>query len=93
MNTVFSNIAQAKITECSLNKVWMDLFMSADEIQMATGYVSNDAIKELHKILEESDHNQEVNLLVGMHYLEGFSRPQYNSLCELNYFLQKESRG
>lgn len=93
MNTVFSNIAQAKITERSLNKVWMDLFMSADEIQMATGYVSNDAIKELHKILEESDHNQKVNLLVGMHYLEGFSRPQYNSLCELNYFLQEKSRG
>jgi len=41
----------------------------------------------IHKILEDSEHNQKIKLLVGMHYLEGFSRPQYNSLCELNYFL------
>lgn len=37
MNTVFSNIAQAEITDRSLNKVWMDLFKSADEVTMATG--------------------------------------------------------
>lgn len=93
MNTVFSNIANARITDKPLNKVWMDLFMSANEILMATGYVSNDAVKELHKILEDSEHNQKIKLLVGMHYLEGFSRPQYNSLCELNYFLQDKQRG
>ena len=46
MNTVFSNIANARITDKPLNKVWMDLFMSANEILMATGYVSNDAVKE-----------------------------------------------
>ena len=28
MNTVFSNIANARITDKPLNKVWMDLFMS-----------------------------------------------------------------
>ena len=32
MNTVFSNIANARITDKPLNKVWMDLFMSANEI-------------------------------------------------------------
>ena len=93
MNTVFSNIANARITDKPLNKVWMDLFMSANEVLMATGYVSNDAVKELHKILEDSEHSQKINLLVGMHYLEGFTRPQYNSLCELNHFLQEEQRG
>lgn len=54
----FSNIANAKITEKSLNAVWMDLFKSADEVLMATGYVSNDAVVELHKILELNDHIQ-----------------------------------
>ena len=75
MNTVFSNIAQAKITDHSLNKVWMDLFKSADEAMMATGYVSNDAIKELHKIIEHNSKLKKLDLLVGMHYLEGFTRP------------------
>lgn len=93
MNTVFSNIANAKITEKSLNAVWMDLFKSADEVLMATGYVSNDAVVELHKILELNDHIQKIDLLVGMHYLEGFSHLQYDSLCKLNDFLQHEKRG
>lgn len=93
MNTVFSNIANAKITEKPLNAVWMELFKSADEVLMATGYVSNDAVVELHKILELNDHIQKIDLLVGMHYLEGFSHLQYDSLCKLNDFLQQEKRG
>ena len=91
MNTVFSNIANAKITETTLNTFWMELFKSSDEILMATGYVSNDAIIELHKILELNKQVQKIDLLVGMHYLEGFSRLQYDSLCKLNQFLQKEN--
>ena len=93
MNTVFSNIANAKITDKPLNIVWMDLFKSADEVLMATGYVSNDAVVELHKILELNDSIRKIDLLVGMHYLEGFSRLQYESLCKLNRFLQSEQRG
>lgn len=93
MSSVFSNIANARITPESLNKVWTDLFMSSNEVLMATGYVSNDAVKELHKILEYNQSIQTVELLVGMHYLEGFSRLQYDSLCELNLFLQQEKRG
>ncbi|AOF52774.1 restriction endonuclease [Rodentibacter caecimuris] len=91
--TVFSNIANAKITEKPLNNVWMDLFKSSDEILMATGYVSNDAIIELHKILELNNRIRKIDLLIGMHYLEGFSRLQYDSVCRLNQFLQREKRG
>lgn len=93
MNTVFSNFANAKITPQSLHSVWMDLFKSSDEVLMATGYVSNDAVKELHKILELNHSIQKIDLLVGMHYLEGFTLPQYKSLCELHEFLQTQQRG
>ncbi|MFA9498914.1 restriction endonuclease PLD domain-containing protein [Mannheimia sp. E30BD] len=93
MNTVFSNFSNAKITEKSLNSVWFDLFKSSDEVLMATGYVSNDAVKELHRILELNNQIQKIDLLVGMHYLEGFSLPQYNSLCELHNFLCSSQRG
>ncbi|HED4470120.1 TPA: NgoFVII family restriction endonuclease [Pasteurella multocida] len=93
MNTVFSNIANANITNKSLNALWMELFKSSDEVLMATGYVSSDAVLELHKILELNPHIKKIDLLVGMHYLEGFSRLQYDSLCKLNQFLRKEQRG
>lgn len=52
MNTVFSNFHPAQITQKKLNDVWMDLFLGADEVLMATGYVSNDAVIELQRILE-----------------------------------------
>ncbi|MDO4436191.1 MAG: NgoFVII family restriction endonuclease [Cardiobacteriaceae bacterium] len=93
MKTVFSNLHPAKITDKSLNALWFDLFKSADEVLMATGYVSNDAVKELHKILELNKKIQKIDLLVGMHYLEGFSLPQYKSLRELHDFLSSEKRG
>ncbi|HHK6028572.1 MULTISPECIES: restriction endonuclease PLD domain-containing protein [Neisseria] len=93
MNTVFSNFYPAQITQKKLNDVWMDLFLDADEVLMATGYVSNDAVIELQRILEQKTSIRTVELLVGMHYLEGFSQPQYRSLCRLNAFLQAEKRG
>lgn len=93
MNTVFSNLHPAKITDKTLNELWFDLFKSADEVLMTTGYVSNDAVKELHKILELNNQIQKIDLLVGMHYLEGFSLPQYKSLRELHDFLTHEQRG
>lgn len=61
MNTVFSNIANAKITETTLNTFWMELFKSSDEILMATGYVSNDAIIELLDILPLLQAGEDVN--------------------------------
>lgn len=93
MNTVFSNIANTKITPKTLNDVWFNLFKSSDEVLMATGYVSHDAVKELHKILELNNRIQKIDLLVGMHYLEGFTLPQYKSLCDLHEFLHHHGRG
>ncbi|MBV7387636.1 NgoFVII family restriction endonuclease [Pasteurellaceae bacterium TAE3-ERU1] len=93
MNTVFSNIANANITNKSLNLLWMDLFKSANEVLITTGYVSSDAVVELHKILELNSHIRKIELLVGMHYLEGFSKLQYEGLCKLNHFLQQNQRG
>ncbi len=93
MSTVFSNFHPAKITDKSLGKVWLDLFLSSEEVLMATGYVSHYAVKVLQEVLEQQLSIQTVKLLVGMHYLEGFSLSQYRSLCELNEFLQSQQRG
>ena len=62
MNTVFSNFHPAQITQKKLNDVWMDLFLGADEVLMATGYVSNDAVIELQRILEQKTSIRTVEL-------------------------------
>lgn len=94
METVFSNFAPANITPKSLKTVWSELFGDASEVLIATGYVSNDAVEELHAILRANpEHIKNLQLLVGMHYLEGFTKAQYDSLINLQEYLTVENRG
>ncbi|ULJ61983.1 NgoFVII family restriction endonuclease [Wielerella bovis] len=96
MKTIFSNFGNAKITQGkNLNDVWLSLFKDANEVVMATGYVSGDAIAGLYSALErnlEID-SKTIHLLVGMQYLEGFTQRQYNGLLKLNQFLMERNRG
>ena len=95
MQTVFSNFEPAKITKQKSNDVWLSLFKEADEVLMATGYVSSDAIAGLHSALERNAEidNKTIHLLVGMQYLEGFTEKQYKGLLKLNDFLRQHNRG
>ena len=52
--TYFSNFSPAKITNKSLQDTWLKLFKSADEVLIATGYISNDSIEDLHSILQQN---------------------------------------
>ena len=88
MELIFSNFSPAKITNKSLQDTWLKLFKSADEVLIATGYISNDSIEDLHSILQQNpDFIKNIQILVGMHYLEGFTKLQYDSLIKLNNFL------
>jgi type-2 restriction enzyme ngoFVII len=72
MNTVFSNFHPAQITQKKLNDVWMDLFLGADEVLMATGYVSNDAVIELQRITYFGTKNEYQNSrIIGRNALFG----------------------
>lgn len=92
--TCFSNFSPAKITNKSLQDTWLKLFKSADEVLIATGYISNDSIEDLHSILQQNpDFIKNIQILVGMHYLEGFTKLQYDSLVKLHNFLINNNRG
>ena len=95
MKTIFSNFEPAKITKQKSTDVWLSLFKEADEVIMATGYVSSDAIAGLYSALERNVKidNKTIHLLVGMQYLEGFTEKQYNGLLKLNDFLIQNNRG
>lgn len=53
MELIFSNYSPAKITDKSLQETWNRLFKNADEVLIATGYISNDSIEDLHSLLEK----------------------------------------
>ena len=51
---VFSNFYPAKITESDINKVLLDLIKQSSRIIIASGYISNDAMVEINKIVENN---------------------------------------
>jgi len=57
------------------------------------GYVSSDSLMELKRILELNQNIHELNLIVGMHYFEHFTRIQYNAAMVLNNFLTSNHMG
>lgn len=65
----------------------------ADNLNIATGFITNDSIAELSRILSFHNFRFSVNLLIGMHYLNGFTELQYNSIRRLNEILIEQNAG
>lgn len=66
---------------------------NADKLNIATGYITNDSIAELSRILNFHNYRFSVNLLIGMHYIEGFTELQYKSIRKLNDLLRDNNAG
>ncbi len=66
---------------------------SADCLNIATGYITNDSIVELDKILRYRQFDFGINLLIGMHAIDGFTELQYKSVSRLNDLLRSKEAG
>jgi len=62
-------------------------------MDIAVGYITSDSLIELKKMIELNDHLRELNLTIGMHYLERFTKLEYNAALELNGFLKENKIG
>ncbi len=76
----------------SSNEIFVDYLRDSDSITMATGYISSDSLIELSKIVE-INHKPKIELMIGMHYFEGFTRSQYEAASSLNQILTSKSLG
>lgn len=65
----------------------------ATMFNIATGFITNDSIAELHSIMDFKGTNMTLNLFIGMNYLDGFTRLQYNAVQELSDILQERNIG
>lgn len=91
---VFSNFYPAKITDKSVNDVLLELIEKSSKIIIASGYISNDAMVEIYRIVEDDiDRIQELSIFIGMHYIEGFTKNQYYSCIKLNRLLLEKGIG
>jgi hypothetical protein len=88
-----SNFQPLKTPSQKFSDVFFDLFVNkASSTRIASGYVSEESIADLIT-LYDTGYNKPLNLIVGMHYFEGFSYGQYYALLHLADILSAKKAG
>lgn len=92
MEFLHSNFPPVRPGGKSFSDAFYDLLPGAVSLDIAVGYVTADSLIELARLTELNNlHN--VNLTIGMHYLERFTHTQYNAALRLNRILMENGRG
>lgn len=92
MELLFSNFPPMRMPRQTFFSAFTDLFMASTEMDIAVGFITQESLGELYRLVEA---NQQTNLrlAIGMHYYDKFSRPEYNAAMHLNTFLRDNHRG
>ena len=92
MELLLSNFAPANITKESAKNYLESAIKNCHTLKIASGYVSSDALIELNRIIEINKRPR-LELLIGMHYFDGFTKSQYEAACQLNTTLKSLDLG
>lgn len=88
MEFLFSNYPPVQ-TECkTFADTFYGLLPQTSELNIAIGYVSSDSLAELQKTIELNKNIHKMNLIIGMHYFDRFTKVQYNAASRLGDFLR-----
>lgn len=86
-------IIQQRVHTKSISSLYNHLVDCATNFNIATGFISNDSIAALKQIVEYRNGELNLSLFIGMNYLEGFTKPQYDALRDLDAFLSGNNIG
>lgn len=94
MELLFSNFPPLNTAHKKFYDQFYDDFNSSDNVNIAVAYITADSIAELkHAIELNSGKHRYVNLAIGMHYFEQFTKPEYDAVMNLHEMLSKEKIG
>ncbi len=93
MEFLFSNYPPMKTSSQTFSDAFYSLIPQASKLDIAVGYVSSDSLMELKRIMELNSNIHALNLIVGMHYFERFTKVQYKAALVLNDYLMNNSLG
>lgn len=93
MEFLFSNYPPVKTGSRTFADVFYGLIPQTSKLDIAVGYVSSDSLIELQKIIEFNSNIRTLNLIVGMHYFDHFTKLQYDAAMQLNDFLTSNKLG
>lgn len=77
----------------SVKDFYQPMIETADHLNIATGFITNESITELRKLVEYRNNSLSLDLFIGMNLLEGFTKLQYNAVKDLNSFLNESNTG
>lgn len=86
-------LIQQHVRTKSISSLYNHLVDEATDFNIATGFITNDSIAALKQIVEFREGNLSLSLFIGMNYLGGFTRPQYNAIKDLDSFLSTNKLG
>ena len=92
MEFLFSNYLPMKTSCKTFSDAFYDLIPKATDLDIAVGYITSDSLIELQKTFELNNLHT-LNLTIGMHYLERFTKLEYNAAISLNKFLLENKCG
>lgn len=92
MELLFSNIPPVRLANRNILSCFEEILPATEDLKIASGYISTDALTELKKIIEMNK-KPTLQLLIGMHHFDGITKPQYQAIKYLNDFLKDTSLG
>lgn len=93
MEFLFSNYPPMKTGGKTFAETFYGLLPQTSKLDIAVGYVSADSLIELQKTIELNSNIRSLNLIVGMHYFDHFTKVQYDAAMHLNDFLMENQLG
>lgn len=92
MSLLFSNLSPLKTSNKTYFDVFRNYFENAQEVNIASGYISTDSVIDLRSIIE-ANNGPSLDMCVGMHYFDGFTKTQLDALNSLDGFLRDSNLG
>ena len=92
MELLLSDIPPLRSNNRSFTECFEELISKSDHVKIASGYVSAESLEDIKDIVEEQDSTR-LDLMIGMHYFDGISRPQYDAAISLHNLLLETHRG
>lgn len=92
MEFLLSNIPPVRLSKRNTITCFEDLLQEAEGLRFASGYISADALVELKKIVEVNKKSS-LELIIGMHGMEGFTRSQFDAARYLDDYLRGKKIG
>lgn len=93
MDFLFSNLPPLKTGYPTFSELFYSLIDEATRIDIAVGYITADSLAELQQTISYNSNIETLNLIIGMHRWDKFTKLEYDAAIRLNEFLSSEKRG